>query len=183
MSAQKEEKVIIFDTTLRDGEQSPGAAMTISEKLEVAQQLAKMRVDVIEAGFPVSSTVQFEATRLCGEQVIGPVICGLTRTHKDDIEAAGKALQQAQKKRIHTFIATSAIHMEHKLRKKPDQVVKMAVEAVELAGSFTADIEFSPEDACRSEKEFLVEILTAVVEAGATTLNIPDTVGYVLPYE
>jgi 2-isopropylmalate synthase len=183
MSAQKEEKVIIFDTTLRDGEQSPGAAMTISEKLEVAQQLAKMRVDVIEAGFPVSSNVQFEATRLCGEQVIGPVICGLARTHKDDIEAAGKALQQAKKKRIHMFIATSAIHMEHKLRKKPDQVVKMAVEAVELAGSFTADIEFSPEDACRSEREFLVEILTAVVEAGATTLNIPDTVGYVLPYE
>ncbi len=177
------EKVVIFDTTLRDGEQSPGASLSIGEKLEIAQQLAKMRVDIIEAGFPVSSPAQFEATRLCAENVDGPVICGLARASEKDIEAAGRALQAAGRKRIHTFIATSPIHMQHKLRKKPDEVLKMAVEAVAYARTFTADVEFSPEDACRSEMEFLYEILSAVVEAGATTLNIPDTVGYVLPYE
>ncbi|MBN1817538.1 MAG: 2-isopropylmalate synthase [Sedimentisphaerales bacterium] len=175
--------VVIFDTTLRDGEQSPGAAMSISEKLEIAHQLAKLNVDIIEAGFPVSSPAQFEATRLCAEQVEGPVICGLARAQAGDIEAAGKALQPARKRRIHTFIATSPIHMEYKLRKKPDEVVKMAIEAVRFARTFTEDVEFSPEDACRSEIPFLIEVLTAVVEAGATTLNIPDTVGYVLPYE
>lgn len=177
------EKVVIFDTTLRDGEQSPGASLSISEKLEIAQQLAKMRVDIIEAGFPVSSPAQFEATRLCAENVEGPVICGLARAGSKDIESAGEALKAAKKSRIHTFIATSPIHMKHKLRKKSDEVLKMAVEAVRLARSITDDVEFSPEDACRSEMEFLYEILSAVVEAGATTLNIPDTVGYVLPYE
>jgi 2-isopropylmalate synthase len=177
------EKVIIFDTTLRDGEQSPGAALSISEKLEIAHQLAKLGVDVIEAGFPVSSPAQFEATKLCAEQVQGPVICGLARANEKDIEAAGKALESAQKSRIHTFIATSPIHMEHKLRKNPDQVLEMAVKAVKFACQFTDDVEFSPEDACRSDMEFLYEILSAVIEAGATTLNIPDTVGYVLPYE
>lgn len=177
------EKVIIFDTTLRDGEQSPGAALSISEKLEIAHQLAKLQVDVIEAGFPVSSPAQFEATRLCAEQVKGPVICGLARANQKDIDAAGEALKAAEKRRIHTFIATSPIHMEHKLRKKPDEVVKMAVEAVKMAKAYTDDVEFSPEDACRSEMAFLYEILAAVIEAGATTLNIPDTVGYVLPYE
>ena len=177
------EKVMIFDTTLRDGEQSPGAALSISEKLEIAQQLAKLRIDVIEAGFPVSSPAQFEATRLCAEQVQGPVICGLARANQKDIDAAGEALKSAPKRRIHTFIATSPIHMEYKLRKKPDEVLKMAVEAVKMAKQYTEDVEFSPEDACRSEMEFLYEILTAVIEAGATTLNIPDTVGYVLPYE
>ena len=177
------EKVIIFDTTLRDGEQSPGAALSISEKLEIAQQLAKMGVDVIEAGFPVSSPAQFEATKLCAEQVQGPVICGLARANQKDIDAAGKAIAPAAKRRIHTFIATSPIHMEHKLRKKPDEVLKMAVEAVKCARQYTDDVEFSPEDACRSEMSFLYEIFAAVIEAGATTLNIPDTVGYVLPYE
>jgi 2-isopropylmalate synthase len=177
------EKVIIFDTTLRDGEQSPGAALSISEKLEIAHQLAKLQVDVIEAGFPVSSPAQFEATRLCAEQVVGPVICGLARANQKDIDAAGEALKSAKKRRIHTFIATSPIHMEHKLRKKPDEVVKMAVAAVKMAKQYTDDVEFSPEDACRSEMAFLYEILAAVIEAGATTLNIPDTVGYVLPYE
>ncbi|HIJ67554.1 MAG TPA: 2-isopropylmalate synthase [Planctomycetes bacterium] len=177
------EKVVIFDTTLRDGEQSPGASLSISEKLEIAHQLAKLKIDVIEAGFPVSSPAQFEATRLIAEQVAGPVICGLTRTHPEDIKSAGKALKDAQKSRIHTFIATSEIHMKHKLRKKPDEVLRTAVESVKLAKTFTDDVEFSPEDACRSEKAFLVEVLTAVIEAGATTLNIPDTVGYVLPYE
>ncbi len=177
------ENVVIFDTTLRDGEQSPGAALSISEKLEIAHQLAKMGVDVIEAGFPVSSPAQFEATRLCAEQVVGPVTCGLARANQKDIDAAGKALAAAGKRRIHTFIATSPIHMEHKLRKTPDQVLKMAVEAIHMARQYTDDVEFSPEDACRSEMSFLYEILAAVIEAGATTLNIPDTVGYVLPYE
>jgi 2-isopropylmalate synthase len=177
------ETVKIFDTTLRDGEQAPGASLTINEKLEIAQQLVKLGVDIIEAGFPVSSPAQFEATRLCAEQVSGAVICGLARTNAKDIEAAGKALTAAKQKRIHTFIATSPIHMEYKLRKKPDEVLKMAVEAVQYARQFTDDVEFSPEDACRSELTFLYEILAAVIEAGATTLNIPDTVGYVLPYE
>jgi 2-isopropylmalate synthase len=183
MTKMSADKVFIFDTTLRDGEQSPGASLSISEKLEVAQQLAKLKVDIIEAGFPVSSPAQFEATRLCAEQVKGPVICGLARTHEKDITAAGEALKPAARKRIHTFVATSPIHMEYKLRKKPDEVVKMAIEAVKLAKTFTDDVEFSPEDACRSEMEFLYEVLSAVVEAGATTLNIPDTVGYILPYE
>lgn len=177
------EKVLIFDTTLRDGEQSPGASLSISEKLEIAEQLAKMRVDIIEAGFPVSSPAQFEATRLCAETIKGPVICGLARASAKDIDSAGDALAAAKKSRIHTFIATSPIHMKHKLRKKPDEVLKMAVEAVTHAKSITDDVEFSPEDGCRSEMEFLYEILAAVIEAGATTLNIPDTVGYVLPYE
>jgi 2-isopropylmalate synthase len=178
-----EEKIIIFDTTLRDGEQAPGASLSITEKLEIAQQLAKLGVDVIEAGFPVSSPAQFEATRLVAEQVTGPVIAGLARTNQQDIEAAGKAVEPAKKKRIHTFIATSPIHMTHKLKKTADEVLKMAVEAVKYAKTFTDDVEFSPEDACRSEMPFLIEVLTACIEAGATTLNIPDTVGYILPYE
>jgi 2-isopropylmalate synthase len=178
-----EEKIIIFDTTLRDGEQSPGASLSISEKLEIARQLAVLGVDVIEAGFPVSSPAQFEATRLVAEQVAGPVIAGLARANQEDIESAGKALEPAEKRRIHTFIATSPIHMKYKLKKTSDEVLKMAVEAVKYAKSFTDDVEFSPEDACRSDMSFLVEILTACIEAGATTLNIPDTVGYILPYE
>jgi 2-isopropylmalate synthase len=177
------EKVLIFDTTLRDGEQSPGASLSIAEKLEIAQQLAVLGVDIIEAGFPVSSPTQFEATRLVAEQVEGPTIAGLARASKGDIESAGKALEPAKKKRIHTFIATSPVHMKHKLKKSSDEVLKMAVEAVKCAKGFVEDVEFSPEDACRSEMSFLIEILAAVIEAGATTLNIPDTVGYILPYE
>ena len=177
------EKIIIFDTTLRDGEQSPGASLSVAEKLEIAHQLAKLGVDIIEAGFPVSSPAQFEATRQVAEQVKGPTIAGLARANQKDIEAAGNALKPAKKKRIHTFIATSPIHMEYKLKKTCDEVLKMAVEAVSYAKTFTDDVEFSPEDACRSEMPFLIEVLTAVVEAGATTLNIPDTVGYILPYE
>jgi 2-isopropylmalate synthase len=178
-----EEKIIIFDTTLRDGEQAPGASLSISEKLEIAQQLAILGVDVIEAGFPVSSPVQFEAAAQIAEQVTGPTIAGLARTSEKDIEAAGKAIAPAKKKRIHTFIATSPIHMKYKLKKNSAEVLKLAVEAVKYAKTFTDDVEFSPEDACRSEMSFLIEILTAVIEAGATTLNIPDTVGYILPYE
>jgi 2-isopropylmalate synthase len=178
-----EEKIIIFDTTLRDGEQSPGASLSISEKLEIARQLAILGVDVIEAGFPVSSPAQFEATARVAEQVIGPTIAGLARASEKDIESAGKAVAAAKKKRIHTFIATSPIHMQYKLKKNSDEVLKMAVEAVKYAKTFTEDVEFSPEDACRSDMSFLIEILTACIEAGATTLNIPDTVGYILPYE
>jgi len=183
MTNKPTEKILFFDTTLRDGEQSPGAALSISEKLKIAHQLAKLGVDIIEAGFPISSPAQFEATRLCAEQIQGPVICALARANEKDITAAGQAIQPAAKRRIHVFIATSPIHMEYKLRKKPEQVLKMAVEAVKMARQFTDDVEFSPEDACRSEMQFLCEILTAVIEAGATTLNIPDTVGYVLPCE
>jgi 2-isopropylmalate synthase len=178
-----EEKILIFDTTLRDGEQAPGASLSISEKLEIAQQLAILGVDIIEAGFPVSSPAQFDATKQIAEQVKGPAICGLARSTEEDIESAGKALVPAKKRRIHTFIATSPIHMKHKLNKTPAEVLKMAVAAVKLAKTFTDDVEFSPEDACRSEMSFLIEVLTAAIEAGATTLNIPDTVGYVLPYE
>jgi 2-isopropylmalate synthase len=178
-----EEKVIIFDTTLRDGEQSPGASLSVAEKLEIAHQLAVLGVDIIEAGFPVSSPVQFEATKLVAEQVSGPVIAGLARANEEDIEAAGKAIAPAKKRRIHTFLATSPIHMKYKLKKTSAEVLKMAVDAVKYAKTFVDDVEFSPEDACRSEMPFLVEVLTAVIEAGATTLNIPDTVGYILPYE
>lgn len=183
MNTINKDKVYIFDTTLRDGEQSPGASLSIEEKLEIAKQLAKLGVDIIEAGFPISSPAQFEATRLISEKIHGPTIAGLARASEKDIDAAAKALKDAPKSRIHTFIATSPIHMEHKLRKKPDEVLKMAVKAVKYAKSFTDDVEFSPEDACRSEMPFLYEILAAVIEAGATTLNIPDTVGYILPYE
>ncbi|MFC1764782.1 2-isopropylmalate synthase [Planctomycetota bacterium] len=176
-------RILIFDTTLRDGEQSPGASLSIQEKLEIAQQLALLQVDIIEAGFPVSSPAQFEATHLIAQEVSGPVVAGLARAVAQDIDAAGNALAPAPRKRIHTFIATSSIHMQHKLNKSPEEVLKMAVAAVEHAKSFTDDVEFSPEDACRSDMSFLLEVLSAVVEAGATTLNIPDTVGYVLPYE
>jgi len=181
------EKVVIFDTTLRDGEQSPGASLSITEKLKIAQQLAILGVDVIEAGFPISSPTQFDATQqvaeLVGAPATGPVIAGLARADEKDIEAAGKAIAAAKNKRIHTFIATSPIHMEYKLKKSSDEVLKMAVEAVKCAKGFVDDVEFSPEDACRSDISFVVEVLAAVIEAGATTLNIPDTVGYILPYE
>ena len=177
------EKIHIFDTTLRDGEQSPGASLSINEKIEIAHQLKALGVDIIEAGFPVSSPAQFEATRLVAEQVQGPIIAGLARAVEKDITSAGQALEPAQNKRIHTFIATSPIHMTHKLNKTPGEVLDMAVKAVAYAKTITDDVEFSPEDACRSDMSFLIEILSAVVEAGATTLNIPDTVGYVLPYE
>jgi len=183
MTASKKEKIIIFDTTLRDGEQAPGASLSVTEKLEIARQLAVLGVDVIEAGFPVSSPAQFEATHTVAEQVIGPVIAALARADQKDIEAAAKAVSPAKNKRIHTFIATSPIHMKYKLKKNSDEVLKMAVEAVKYAKTFTDDVEFSPEDACRSDISFLIEILTSVIEAGATTLNIPDTVGYILPYE
>ena len=183
MTQDKKDKVFIFDTTLRDGEQSPGATMNVLEKLEVARQLAKLGVDIIEAGFPYSSPGDFEAVKLISKEVRGPVICGLARARKEDIDKAAEALEGAKKKRIHTFIATSDIHMEHKLKMPRDKVLKTAVEMVSYAKSFTDNIEFSPEDAGRSDPKFLYEILQATIEAGATIVNIPDTVGYTVPSE
>jgi 2-isopropylmalate synthase len=182
--------VRIFDTTLRDGEQSPGATLTSSEKLEVARSLAKLGVDVIEAGFPAASPDDLEAVRRIALEVgqshngnQPPIICGLARATRGDIEKAWQAVSPAARPRIHTFIATSPIHMQHKLQMEPEQVVKKAQEMVTFARSLCDDIEFSPEDAGRSEPEFLYHILSAVVAAGATTLNIPDTVGYQTPDE
>lgn len=172
------EKIIIFDTTLRDGEQSPGASLTPQGKLEVAYQLAGLGVDVIEGGFPASSPGDFEAVRTIAKNVKGPVICGLARCMRKDIEAAGNAVKPAKRGRIHVFLATSKIHMKYKLKKPEDEIIRLAVEAVGYAGKFTADIEYSPEDALRSEREFLYRIIEEVIKAGATTINIPDTVGY-----
>lgn len=182
--------VRIFDTTLRDGEQSPGATLTSAEKLEVARSLAKLGVDVIEAGFPAASPDDLEAVRRIAQEVgqphngsQPPIICGLARATRNDIEKAWEAVSPATRPRIHTFIATSPIHMQHKLQMEPEKVVHKAVEMVTFARSLCEDIEFSPEDAGRSEPEFLYHILSEVVAAGATTLNIPDTVGYSTPDE
>jgi len=177
------EMVKIFDTTLRDGEQSPGASMTIEEKIKVAKQLEKLRVDIIEAGFAAASPGDFEAINNIAKEVTNSTICSLARALDKDIEAAAKAIEPAPLKRIHTFIATSPIHMEYKLRMKPDEVIKRAVDAVKYAKSFVDDVEFSCEDAGRSEMSFLKEIIAAVIEAGAKTINIPDTVGYRFPTE
>ncbi len=180
------DRVLIFDTTLRDGEQSPGATMNANEKLAVARQLARLNVDIIEAGFPFASPGDFEAVHTIAAEVgtpNGPTICGLARATKGDIEAAAKAIAPAAKGRIHTFIATSDIHMKYKLRKSRSEVLAIAEEMVGFAKSFTDDIEFSPEDAGRSEPEFLYEVLERAIKAGATTLNIPDTVGYLTPTE
>lgn len=176
-------RIYIFDTTLRDGEQSPGASMSSQDKLVFAKQLANLGVDIIEAGFPVSSPVQFEGVKMIAEEVEGPIIAALARAVEKDIKSAYEALKNAKRKRIHTFIATSPIHMEYKLRKTPDEVLKMAVEAVRYAKSLVDDVEFSAEDATRSDISFLKQVFLAVIEAGATTINIPDTVGYTTPFE
>ncbi|MBT6879551.1 MAG: 2-isopropylmalate synthase, partial [Gammaproteobacteria bacterium] len=157
--------LIIFDTTLRDGEQSPGASMNAEEKLRIARALEKMKVDVIEAGFPIASPGDFESVKAVAETVKESVVCGLARALPKDIEAAGAALKPAARGRIHTFIATSPIHMEKKLRMSPDQVVEQAVQAVKWARQHTDDVEFSPEDAGRSEPDFLCRILEAVIDA------------------
>jgi len=175
------DKLIIFDTTLRDGEQSPGASMTKDEKVHIAKALERMKVDIIEAGFPVASQGDFEAVQAVAEAIKDSTVCGLSRALARDISRAGEALKKANSSRIHTFIATSPIHMEMKLRMQPDDVLKQAVDAVKLARQFTGDVEFSPEDAGRSELDFLCRIIEAVIDAGATTINIPDTVGYNLP--
>jgi len=176
-------RVTIFDTTLRDGEQSPGIALNKAEKLQIAHQLAKLGVDVIEAGFPVASIGDFEAVQTIAREVKGPVICGLSRAVEKDIDRCWEAIRDAEKARIHTFIATSPIHMESKLKMTPEQVKNNAAKAVAHAKTYTDDIEFSPEDASRSDFDFMCEVLQAVVDAGATTLNIPDTVGYTTPHE
>jgi 2-isopropylmalate synthase len=174
-------KLIIFDTTLRDGEQSPGASMTRDEKIRIAKALEKMRVDVIEAGFPIASPGDFEAVQGVARTIKNSTVCGLARALEKDIDRAGEALKEASSGRIHTFIATSPIHMEQKLRMTPDQVVEQAVSAVKRARRFTDDVEFSAEDAGRSDIDFLCRIFEQVIEAGATTINVPDTVGYNLP--
>ena len=175
------DRLVIFDTTLRDGEQSPGASMTKEEKIRVARQLEKMRVDVIEAGFAAASPGDFDAIRAIAESIRESTVCSLARANEKDIQRAGEAIQPAAQKRIHTFIATSPIHMEKKLRMSPDQVVEQAVKAIGWARQYTDDVEFSAEDAGRSELDFLCRIFEAVIKAGATTINVPDTVGYNFP--
>jgi len=175
--------LVIFDTTLRDGEQSPGASMTKEEKIRIAKQLEKLQVDVIEAGFPAASQGDFESVQAVASVVKDSTICGLARAVENDIVKAGEAIKPAASGRIHTFIATSPIHMEKKLKMSPDEVVDRAIWAVKRARDFTDDVEFSPEDAGRSDIDFLCRIIEAVIDAGATTINIPDTVGYNLPHQ
>jgi 2-isopropylmalate synthase len=175
------DKLIIFDTTLRDGEQSPGASMTREEKVRIAKALERMRVDVIEAGFPAASIGDFEAVRAVARAVRESRICALARAHEQDIRRAGEAIAEAAQGRIHTFLATSPIHMQMKLQMTPEQVLEHAVRAVKLARQLCDDVEFSPEDAGRSDPDFLCRVLEAVIDAGATTVNIPDTVGYNVP--
>jgi len=176
------EKLIIFDTTLRDGEQAPGATLNDREKLEIAHQLVALGVDVIEAGFPISSKGDFNAVKKIASSVKGAVICGLARALPKDIDAAYEAVKAARGgSRIHVFLATSKIHMQYKLKKAEDEILRLAAEAVRYAKKYTSDIEFSPEDASRTEPEFLFKVLKSVIAAGATTVNIPDTVGYAYP--
>jgi 2-isopropylmalate synthase len=175
------DRLIIFDTTMRDGEQSPGASMTREEKLRIGKQLERMRVDVIEAGFPAASNGDFESVRAVAEAIKESTVCGLARASENDIRRAAESVKPANSPRIHTFIATSPIHMERKLRMSGDQVLEQAVKSVALARSLCEDVEFSPEDAGRSEPDYLCRILEAVIKAGARTINIPDTVGYTMP--
>ena len=173
--------LVIFDTTLRDGEQSPGASMTKDEKVRIAKHLEKMKVDVIEAGFAIASPGDFDAVKAVADSVKDSTICSLSRALDADIERAAEALAGANSGRIHTFIATSPIHMQHKLQMQPDQVIEQAVRAVKKARNLMADVEFSCEDAGRSEIDFLCRIIEAAIDAGASTINIPDTVGYAIP--
>ena len=177
------DRVIIFDTTLRDGEQSPGASMTREEKLRIAKALERLRVDVIEAGFAIASPGDFEAVKAIADSIKDSTVCSLARAVEADIERAAEALKGANSGRIHTFIATSPIHMQYKLRMQPDQVVEQAVRAVRHARNLCADVEFSCEDAGRSEIDFLCRIIEAAIDAGARTINIPDTVGYAIPHQ
>ncbi len=176
-------KIIIFDTTLRDGEQSPGASLNKMEKLEIAKQLAVLGVDVIEAGFPIASAGDFQAVKKTAEEVKGPIICGLARALKKDIDAACMAVKYSRRPRIHVFLATSKIHMKYKLKKAEDEILRTAVWAVKYARDKVGDVEFSPEDASRTEKDFLYRVVESVIDAGARTVNIPDTVGYAAPFE
>src|SRR6185436_9898776 len=181
--SDNKDKVLIFDTTLRDGEQAPGASMNESEKLEIAYALEKLGVDIIEAGFPVSSQGDFNSVKPVAKSIKNSIVCGLARCIKKDIDAAGDAIKPAKRGRIHVFLATSKIHLEHKLKKSKEEIIQMAVDAVKYARGKCDNIEFSPEDASRSEKDFLYKIIEAAIHAGATTVNIPDTVGYSMPIE
>ncbi len=177
------EKIIIFDTTLRDGEQAPGASLNHKEKMEIGQALADLGVDIIEAGFPISSPGDFAAVQAVAKAIKGPVIAGLARAIKADIDACRDALKHAKHPRIHVFLATSKIHMQYKFKKAEDEILKLAVEHVRYARNFCDDVEFSPEDASRTERRFLYKVLESVIKAGATTVNITDTVGYSEPEE
>lgn len=177
------ERVFIFDTTLRDGEQTPGASLTVREKLEIARQLGKLGVDVIEAGFPAASKGDFEAVKQVTQEMDGPTIVALARALSSDVEQAGKALEKARKGRVHTFIGTSPTHMKYQLKKSPKQVLQLAWKAVKLAREYTSEVEFSPMDATRSDFVFLCEVIEAVINEGAGVINIPDTVGYSIPGE
>src|SRR5690554_5588642 len=177
------DRLIIFDTTLRDGEQSPGASMTRDEKLRIARNLEKLRVDVIEAGFAISSPGDFEAVKAIADTIVDSTVCSLARAVRPDIERAAEALKGAKRARIHTFIATSPIHMEYKLQMRPEQVLEQAVSAVKLARNLVGDVEFSLEDGSRTEFEFACRVIEAAIDAGAGTINIPDTVGYGEPEE
>src|SRR5947199_1411414 len=177
------DRVLIFDTTLRDGEQSPGISLNKQEKLEIAHQLARLGVDVIEAGFPITSPGDFESVQAISREVEGPVICGLARTSKQDIDAAWNAVKDAQRPRIHTFIATSDIHIERKLQTTREDVKGQVRAAGAHAREYTDDVEFSPEDGSRSDVEFMAEVIGIALEEGASTINVPDTVGYTMPDE
>src|ERR1700694_1286023 len=177
------DRVIIFDTTLRDGEQSPGISLDVAEKLEIAEQLARLGVDYIEAGFPVASQGDFEAVGARAKSVRGPVIAGLSRTHIADVDRCWDALKHAERARIHVFISTSPSHMEHMLKMTEAQVLAETRAGVARAREHTDDVEFSPQDATRTPLDFMIEVLRAAVDAGATTLNIPDTVGYGIPWD
>ncbi len=180
-SERPSRRIIVFDTTLRDGEQSPGASMNAAEKLEVAKALAQLGVDVIEAGFPVASPGDFEAVREIARTVRGPTICALARCRDEDIDRAWEAIRESPSPRIHVFLATSAIHREHKLRMTKEEIIDRAVAGVRRAAHYCPDVEFSPEDAVRTEIDFLCQVVEAAIDAGATTINIPDTVGYATP--
>jgi len=181
--ATKERRIKVFDTTLRDGEQSPGASLNMTEKIEIARALEALGVDIIEGGFPITSPGDFEAVALISKEVKKCVVAGLARCVEKDVASAGAALKHAARPRIHVFLATSAIHRKYKLRKAKSEIVRLAIEGVKFAKKFVSDVEFSPEDASRTEPEFLKEVVEAVIDAGASTVNIPDTVGYAIPEE
>ena len=179
----KPDRVLIFDTTLRDGEQAPGCSMTQPEKLKVARALAALGVDVIEAGFPAASRGDWDSVQNIAREIQGPIICGLARCNAEDIELTAKALRPALRPRIHVFLATSAIHRRYKLNMAQEEILRSAAEGVRIARTLCEDVEFSPEDASRTELEFLAQVVEAAIDAGASTVNVPDTVGYTIPEE
>lgn len=180
---EKERHIRIFDTTLRDGEQSPGVALSLDQKLEIAQALAQLNVDIIEAGFPVSGPMEFEAVRRIATEVKGPIIAALARTHTLDIDQAAKALEKAEKPRIHVFTSASKVHLQYMLRKTEEEVLEMADRMVRYARRYVDDVEFSAQDVMRADWEFVKRLYEVAIEAGATTINIPDTTGYGTPQE